>query len=75
MSTSPFAGDAVAADANRYHVSVGGGYRIANVHFSAAWRTAWHQEDYYFMGANAPQSLGLLERRTSTLLVGAGLRL
>lgn len=75
MSTSPYVTEAVVHDATRYHASIGGGYRIGNVHLSAAWRTAWHQEDYYFMGANAPQSLGLLERRTSTLLVGAGLRL
>jgi hypothetical protein len=75
MSTSPYVSEAVVHDATRYHASFGGGYRVGNVHLSAAWRTAWHQEDYYFMGANAPQSLGLLERRTSTLLVGAGLRL
>lgn len=75
MSTSPFSGDAVAADANRYHVSVGGGYRIANVHFSAAWRTAWHSEDYYFMGAFSPEPPGQLQRQSSTLMLSAGLRL
>jgi len=75
MATSPFAGDAVAADASRYHASVGGGYRIGNVHLSAAWRTAWHSEDYYFMGAFSPEPPGQLQRRASTLLVSAGLRL
>ena len=75
MSTSPFASEAVAADANRYHVSVGGGYRIANVHFSATWRTAWHNEDYYFMGAFSPEPPGQLQRQASTLLLSAGLRL
>ncbi|MGB1384989.1 MAG: hypothetical protein ACPG66_05125 [Flavobacteriales bacterium] len=75
MATSPFAGDAVAADANRYHASVGGGYRIGNVHLSAAWRTAWHSEDYYFMGAFSPEPPGQLQRRASTFLVSAGLRL
>lgn len=75
MATSPFAGDAVAADASRYHASVGGGYRTGNVHLSAAWRTAWHSEDYYFMGAFSPEPPGQLQRRASTLLVSAGLRL
>ena len=75
MSTSPFAGDAVVADANRFHVSVGGGMRVANVHFSAAWRTAWHQEDYYFMGAFSTDPPGQLNHRASTLMLSAGLRL
>ena len=66
MSTSPFVGDAVVSEANRAHVSVGGGYRIGNVHFSAAWRTAWHSEDYYFMGAFSPEAPGQLQRRASS---------
>ena len=75
MATSPFVGDAVQSDANRYHVSVGGGYRIGNVHFGVAWRTAWHSEDYYFMGAFSPEPAGQLQRRASSLLLSAGLRL
>ena len=75
MSTSPFVGGAVASNADRYHVSVGGGYRIGNVHFSAAWRTAWHSEDYHFMGAFSPEPAGQLQRQASTLLLSAGLRL
>ena len=75
MSTSPFVGDAVVSEANRAHVSVGGGYRIGNVHFSAAWRTAWHSEDYYFMGAFSPEAPGQLQRRASSLLLSAGLRM
>ena len=52
MPTSPFAGDAVVADANRFHVSVGGGMRVANVHFS---RMAYRGiRSYYFMGAFQP---------------------
>ena len=57
MSTSPFVPEAVQSNANRYNASVGAGYRIANVHFSAAWRTAWHSEDFYFMGAFSPDPL------------------
>lgn len=75
MTTSPFAGDAVYANATRYHASVGAGYRVGNVHFSAAWRRAWHQEDYYFMGAFSDEAPGTLDRRASALVVGAGLRL
>ena len=75
MTTSPFAGDAVNANATRYHASVGAGYRVGNVHFSAAWRRAWHQEDYYFMGAFSDEVPGTLNRRASALVVGAGLRL
>ena len=75
MTTSPFAGDAVNANATRYHASVGAGYRVGNVHFSAAWRRAWHQEDYYFMGAFSDEAPGTLDRRASALVVGAGLRL
>ena len=75
MSTSPFVGDAVVSEANRAHVSVGGGYRIGNVHFSAAWRTAWHSEDCYFMGAFSPEAPGQLQRRASNLLLSAGLRM
>lgn len=75
MTTSPFAGDAVTANATRYHASVGAGYRVGNVHFSAAWRRAWHQEDYYFMGAFSDEAPGTLDRRASALVVGAGLRL
>ncbi len=75
MTTSPFAGDAVTANATRYHASVGAGYRVGNVHFSAAWRRAWHQEDYYFMGAFSDEAPGSLDRRASALVVGAGLRL
>lgn len=75
MSTSPFVPEAVQSNANRYNASVGAGYRIANVHFSAAWRTAWHSEDFYFMGAFSPEPPGLLNRRSSALILGAGLRL
>jgi hypothetical protein len=75
MTTSPFAGDAVTANATRYHASVGAGYRVGNVHFSAAWRRAWHQEDYYFMGAFSDEAPGTLDLRASALVVGAGLRL
>ena len=75
MSTSPFAIDAVTADANRYHVSAGGGFRISNVHFSAAWRTAWHAEDYYFLGASSDAPSGQIEQRASALLLSAGLRM
>ena len=75
MSTTPFAEGAVVSNANRTHVSLGGGYRIGNVHFSAAWRTAWHSEDYYFMGAFSDEPPGQLERRASSLLLSAGLRM
>ena len=75
MSTSPFSIDAVTADANRYHVSVGGGFRISNVHFSAAWRTAWHAEDYFFLGASSDAPSGQIEQRASALLLSAGLRM
>lgn len=75
MATSPFQGDATVADATRYHASVGGGLRLGNVHVSAAWRTAWHQEDYHFMGALSSSAPGMLERRSSILVFGAGLRM
>lgn len=75
MSTSPFAREAVQSNANRYSASIGGGYRIGNVHVSAAWRTAWHSEDFYFMGAFSPEPPGTLDRRSSALIFGAGLRL
>ena len=75
MSTSPFAREAVQSNANRYSASIGGGYRIGNVHVSAAWRTAWHSEDFYFMGAFSPEPPGTLDRRSSALILGAGLRL
>jgi hypothetical protein len=75
MATSPFQGDAIVADATRFHASIGGGLRLGNVHVSAAWRTAWHQEDYYFMGALSSSAPGMLDRRSSILVFGAGLRM
>lgn len=75
MSTSPFVTEAVQANATRYNLAFGGGYRIGNVHLSAAWRTAWHSEDFYFMGAFSPDPPGRLDRRASTLILCAGLRL
>ena len=75
MSTSPFVNEAVQANATRYHLGFGGGLRIGDVHFSATWRTAWHSEDFYFMGAFSQEPPGTLNRRSSALLLCAGLRL
>ena len=75
MATSPFRSGSVQANAKRFHASVGGGFRMGNLHLSIAWKTAWHSEDYYFMGVLSDASPGLLERQTNTLLLSAGLRI
>ena len=80
MTTSPYVQGATFSSATRTHASLGGGFRLGGVYLNVAWRTAWFERDYYFMGAFEPSNAealppGKLLQRNSALVFGAGVRL